>query len=95
MDQLLAEDELRAALEQLTDSNNQHERLKVSAAQVKVALVIERIDQRISSIPDYSKFIEALQVLINQLQTAVEQHEISAKENIPFYRLLKAQIVKR
>lgn len=95
MDQLLAEDELRAALEELNQNNDQSARLKVNAAQMKVALVTERIDQRTALIPDYNKYIEELHILVNQLQTAVEHNEFSIKENIPFYRLLRAQVVKK
>jgi outer membrane murein-binding lipoprotein Lpp len=95
IDQLLAEDELEATKEQLTSNNDQHALLKLNAAQMKVALAKERIDQRVSLFPEYGRFIEELQLHINQLQVAIEQHEISAKENIPFYRLLKAQVIKK
>ena len=81
IDQLLAEDELATT--------------KQAERELKTALVKERIDQRVSSIAGYAQCIDEINEMVRQLKVAVEQNEVDAKENIPFYRLLKAQVIKR
>jgi|GEM_PF-4084094 len=80
IDELIAEDELL--------------RTKTDVAQNKVNLVKERINQRTSAVPEYNQYMDEVTVMANKLHAAVERHSLSEAENIPFYRLLKEEILK-
>lgn len=95
IDESIAADELESAKKAFAMTDNPDMKTDLDSAQLQYALVKERIEERLSAIPHYDTCMIEVNKLMTAAKDAVQKHDLTDRENVPFYRLLREEILKK